>query len=332
MEHKRLRAFAGHTSLLVLLPMVLSSACGDKPGAAGTTAAGRRDVPVPIAKQECKGDGHTVDVNNDGKPDIRHVLAKGKRACTEIDMNFDAQIDVYRFYADDGKGVRFEQHDYDFDGRLDQQAFYVNGVMERKELDTNFDGLVDTWMWCKGPLVDRAERARRKPGRVDTWEAYADGQLAEIKYDENNDGKPEKWELFKDGALSEIRYDSNGDGQSDRNEAAVGVTDQKDKPISCDGTSLPQPAAPPSTLPAMPSETTGGAADGMGEPDPTAPAAVPAPPPAATDKPADAAKKPAAAGKKPAASSAKKPADAAKPATGTTTPEDPNKGEWQEGK
>lgn len=322
MEHKRLRAIAARRVMLpVFLPLLLSAACGDKGGMTGSTPAGRRDVPVPISKQECKGDGQTVDVNNDGKPDIRHVLAKGKRSCTEIDMNFDGKVDVYRFYADDGKTVSFEQHDYDFDGRLDQQAFYVAGVMERKELDTNFDGLIDTWMWCKGPMVDHAERSRRKPGRVDTWETYADGQLAEIKYDENNDGTAEKWELFKAGSLSEIRYDSTGDGKPDRSELAVGVTDQKDKPISCDGSSLPEPAEPASTLPAMPSETTGGAADGMGEPEPATPAAGATPPaggaPAAGSQPAGGRKNNPAAN--PSGSETKRPADA-------------EKGEWQEAK
>jgi len=321
MEHKCLRTVAAFA-------MLLSACGGEKAGKAGTTAAGeaRRDVPVPIVLEECDGDGLTVDVNNDQKPDIRHAMDDGKRSCTEIDMNFDGKSDVYRFYENDGAAVRFEQHDLDFDGRIDQQAFYATGAMQRKELDTNFDGLVDTWMWCKGPMVDRAERARRKPGRVDTWETYAEGELTEIQYDENNDGKPEKWEVFKSGALAEIRYDGNGDGVADRNEAAVGQTDQKDKPISCDGTTLPEPTTP-TNMPAMPPETTGagdGSAPAEGTPDPAKAEGATEP---AADAPAGATP---AIGTTPAAAPAK---DSKKAPAGRVKPsaDEAAMGAWQEG-
>lgn len=252
-------------------------------GLGSTTSADRRDEPVPIVRQECTGEGPTVDANNDGKADIRHVLAAGKKTCSQIDMNFDGNPDVFRFYTPDGENVLFEQEDFDFDGRIDQQAFFKGPAMDRKELDTNFDGLVDTWMWCNGAFVARAERARRKPGRVDTWEKYSgDGVLAEIEYDENNDGKPEKWEVFTDGTLSELRYDMTNDGEPDRTESGADLGDEKDKPVSCDGTPLvpeTQQAAPSAPEPppiANPGEEQGSAVDSSADNGAAEPAAAPA--------------------------------------------------------
>jgi hypothetical protein len=222
--------------------LALSACSGSVSGKAGAGANGEpdRSKPVPLERRKCDGGtDKVVDVNNDKRPDIRHVLVDGKRSCSEIDMNFDGMVDVIRFYEKDGTTIAFEQHDYDFDGRVDEQSLMTAGAIERRELDTNFDGLVDTWMWCKGPYVERAERSRRKPGRVDTWETYSNGLMAEIKYDENNDGQPEKWEVFQAGSLSETRYDTNADGSADQTEPTAGEQGNKDKPVSCDGTPFP---------------------------------------------------------------------------------------------
>ncbi|HEX5658348.1 MAG TPA: hypothetical protein VFX59_14195 [Polyangiales bacterium] len=224
--------------------VVLFVAC-NKGEQEGTTSAARSE-PQPIVRKACTdGTPQTVDVNNDGRPDITHRVNGGKRVCSEIDLNFDGRPDLGRFYDKDGTSVGFEQHDYDFDGKPDDSIFYKAGQVERKELDTNFDGLVDTWLWCKGSLVDKAERARRKPGRVDTWEVYENGQLAEVRYDENNDGVVEKWDKYKGGALFETQLDTNMDGKADRTESAEADSDASDERVSCDGNKLPavpQPA------------------------------------------------------------------------------------------
>jgi hypothetical protein len=224
------------------LPLLILCASCNKGGSDGTTSAEeRRTEPQPLVAKDCSGgDTKEVDVNSDGKPDITHHVRGGKRLCSVMDLNFDGRGDLLRFYADDGEALKLEQHDYDFDGRIDDQIFYKAGTVSQKELDTNFDGLIDTWMWCKGPLVEKAERARRKPGRVDTWETYSKGMLAEIQYDENADGRVEKWESFQDGSLTEVRLDTTGDGKADRTDPAGSASsDQRDKQVSCDGTALP---------------------------------------------------------------------------------------------
>jgi hypothetical protein len=236
---------ASKYQLGLLASAIAISACGPKASDGTTSAEERRTAPQPIAAMDCKGGSEqNVDVNNDGKPDITHRVSGDKRLCSVMDLNFDGRTDLLRFYADDGVALKVEQHDYDFDGQIDDQVFFKGGAVTHKELDTNFDGLIDTWMWCKGPLVDKAERARRRPGRVDTWEVYAQGQLAEIQYDENGDGRVEKWELFSDGELTEVKFDSTGDGKPDRTEPAGGDTDQRDKQVSCDGTAIPERATP----------------------------------------------------------------------------------------
>src|SRR5712671_5827017 len=104
----------------------------------------------PLKRQKCDGDQEQlVDVNNDGIADLRHVFDGGKAVCDEIDLNFDGRIDLTRSFGKDGK-VQYEQYDLDFDGKLDQQSFYENGQLSRKELDTNFDRMIDTWVFCQG--------------------------------------------------------------------------------------------------------------------------------------------------------------------------------------
>jgi hypothetical protein len=232
----------GHSKWMATFVFFVACNRGEQ---AGTTSAGSRSEPQPITRKPCNdGTPQTVDVNNDGRPDITHRVDGGKRVCSEVDLNFDGRADLGRFYDKDGKTIGFEQHDYDFDGKVDDSVFYKAGQVERKELDTNFDGLVDTWLWCKGPLVANAERARRKPGRVDTWETYENGALAEVKYDENNDGVVEKWDTYKNGALFQTKFDTNMDGKPDRTDDAEADSDDTDERVSCDGSKLPPEPTP----------------------------------------------------------------------------------------
>ena len=66
--------------------------------------------------------------------------------------------------AADGETPVREEHDFDFDGRLDQITYFENGQRVRLELDTNFDERTDTWLWCENGRVSRAERDRLRHG------------------------------------------------------------------------------------------------------------------------------------------------------------------------
>jgi hypothetical protein len=236
----------------------LMSGCGG-PTAAGDAPLGSRgDARV---RQQCNPEGRRVrevDVNNDGEPDIRHVYEGDREVCIQFDMNFDGLVDVTRFFGPDGSIVQ-EEHDFDFDGRIDQISYFEGGRLVRKELDTNFNNRIDTWVWCDGALVERQERDRHHTGRVDTWEFFERGVLREARYDDNNDGQPERWELFQAGRLFEIRRDTNLDGEADqREEIPRESAGERETALTCDGSAPPAPEPEPSAggeAPAAPTPT-----------------------------------------------------------------------------
>jgi len=226
--------------------LLMASAVGC--GGNGPDAENAGDVEVrevePLVRLACPSgdDEKLIDANRDGRANIRQVYDDGNEICTEIDMNFDGRIDVTRLFDDAGK-VELEQHDFDFDGRLDQQAFYAEGKMVRKELDTDFDNMVDTWLWCSGAAVQRLERDRHHNGQVDTWEAYDKGRLAGINYDNNNDGKVERWETYRRGRLTQVRFDGDLDGKPDETQKQSFAESGGDlilEAVSCDGDPLPK--------------------------------------------------------------------------------------------
>ncbi|MDH5671153.1 MAG: hypothetical protein OEZ06_03330 [Myxococcales bacterium] len=216
---------------------------GSKQEGQGEEVAAREIKPLRSQRCEDGDSEELLDASGDGYANVRHVVENGRRRCTEIDLNLDKRVDVTR-KLDESGNIVFEQHDFDFDGRLDQQVFFEGGRIARREIDTNFDRMVDTWVWCEGSLVAKLERDRRHTGRVDTWEEYQSGLLASARYDDNNDGKPERWETYRAGRLSEIAYDTNNDGKPERrDEIDAADADSPLEPVSCDGGKLPEQAS-----------------------------------------------------------------------------------------
>jgi hypothetical protein len=227
--------------LSFVISMGLSvAACGGSTGKDVKDPSDEARAVEPMVRDECEGPSEKmVDVNGDGRANIRHVFDGPRELCAEVDLNFDGRVDITRIYGDDGKLAR-EQHDFDFDGRLDQMAFYEAGVLVRKQLDTNFDSLSDTWVWCSGPMIARLERDRRHSGQVDTWEEYQSGRLSAVRYDHNNDGKVDRWETYKDGLLTEYSGDMDLDGKPDHPEKVESAgAGQALEPVSCNGLPLP---------------------------------------------------------------------------------------------
>lgn len=230
-----------------------AAGCGGGPTSVANGPTGSRDSAEEAAvREQCEPTGRRVvatDVNNDGTPDIRHVYEGSLERCAQFDMNFDAIVDVTRFFGPDGHTVVREEHDFDFDGRLDQVSYYEGGVITRAELDTNFDNEFDTWLWCEGNLMHRSERDRRHRGRADTWEYFTDGVITEARYDNNNDGDPDRWEMFEGGRLTEVRQMHEGEIRSEMiPEEARGSAED---PLTCDGSVAerrPAPTPPPAVL------------------------------------------------------------------------------------
>jgi hypothetical protein len=179
------------------------------------------------------GDVQQVDVNGDGRADIRTVIRGGQVFCRETDANFDGRVDVVRFFDAQGQPVRVED-DYDFDGRIDVVASYENGEIRTDVLDTNFDG------------------------RTDTWRDYRNGRVIELRRDANSDGRVDTWESFDEGGrLVRSAIDTDGDGRPDEEpDAAVAGTDAA---VTTTPAAPPVGGAPQQGMGGAPAPTTTGA-------------------------------------------------------------------------
>src|SRR5687767_9122773 len=100
---------------------VAAVACSGASNSRDTTGRGRqagRNEPraEPMPHQSCTDGGgeiQALDVNGDGRPDIRTVMRGGRAYCRESDANFDGRVDIVRFFDDQGRPTRVED-DYDF--------------------------------------------------------------------------------------------------------------------------------------------------------------------------------------------------------------------------
>lgn len=151
------------------------------------------------------------DLNKDKRADLWKVYVKiaDKRDSTktvlklvrqEIDLNGDGKIDIKRFYKDGTK--HREIFDLDYDGKFDLEKFYHKGhaykhayylrsktrpdvfkyfelegkkrkkksYLVRKERDTNLDGRIDYWEYWERGNLDRIGRDTDFDGKVDVWE------------------------------------------------------------------------------------------------------------------------------------------------------------------
>lgn len=132
-----------------------------------------------------------LDVNGDGRPDLRTLMRDGRPYCRETDANFDGRVDIVRFFDPQGRTLRVED-DYDFDGRIDAVAFYVDGQLDHDVLDTNFDGRSDTWRDYRNGRIRELRRDTNADGRVDFWEHYnAEGRVERTEVDRDGDGQPD---------------------------------------------------------------------------------------------------------------------------------------------
>ena len=133
--------------------------------------------------------------DSQGKEKANLVLVR-----IEIDLNFDGKIDIKRFYK---KNVKtHEMFDLDYDGKIDLITYYSQGYpfkkayflhsktkpdvfkyfevegkkgkkhirLVRKERDTDLDGKIDYWEYWENGSLDRIGRDTDFNGKVDVWE------------------------------------------------------------------------------------------------------------------------------------------------------------------
>jgi hypothetical protein len=191
----RKRALAGFGVALFgsgLLGVVGACGGGNEAGSASKLPAGVRAEGMEHEACDERGRTDAVDVDRDGKPDIRRVYDQGGReVCRVTDLNHDGKPDMFEYYDASGQ-LRRREADFDDSGVVDLIEYYQDGKLIRKELDTTGQHRIDTWDYydpASGKL-SRRERDTNHDGRVDQWWTY-DGDKITIAVDKNGDDKPD---------------------------------------------------------------------------------------------------------------------------------------------
>lgn len=168
--------------------------CGGKDASGAKTKLPESTRSLTIQHEACEESGHKVeaiDVNNDGKPDIRRIFDGSREICRISDLNRDGKPELFEYYDANGQ-LRRREAGYDDNGVVNAIEIYENGKLVRAELDTTNQGRVDTWDTFDPATGKRVKRERDSTGngRVDQWWTY-DGEKVTIAMDKNGDGLPD---------------------------------------------------------------------------------------------------------------------------------------------
>ena len=131
-----------------------------------------------------------IDMNGDGILDEKWIYKDHRISRTEVDRNFDGNVDVVYYF--DRRGILKEsKQDDNFDGIFESVFKFNNGLTQTQDSDLNQDGNIDY-------------RAQFKHGNIDEIVILGEGQDSRRKR-----------QKFKMGKLVSAEYDSNGDGNYD---------------------------------------------------------------------------------------------------------------------
>jgi hypothetical protein len=182
------------TALLLVSPAACTSADSGSSPPPATPTGNERDTEIKHEPCDANGSGaQKIDANGDGRPDIVHVMDKGREVCRIVDLNLDGQIDTFIYYDTAGRERRREA-DFDRDGRPDEIAHFQDGMLVLKERETNYDDKLDTWDHYEGGRLVKRERDSDGDGLVDQWWSFQDPahpECAVVASDRNVDGKPD---------------------------------------------------------------------------------------------------------------------------------------------
>ncbi|TNE44632.1 MAG: hypothetical protein EP343_28650 [Deltaproteobacteria bacterium] len=208
----RLRSFLGVMALAWGVTACGSPSSNVKKDDTKGGAKAKLDTEIP--EPQVGGPGEMVkkfDLNKDKRADLFKVFVygtkNGKRVPVlvraEIDLNGDGKIDVRRFYTDDIK--KRAEFDLDFDGRFDvihffddegnlvKKAYFMRSRNPRRPDLLKYYEVVGKKKARRSVLV-RKERDDNLDGRVDYWEYWENGNLDRIGRDTDYDGSVDVWE------------------------------------------------------------------------------------------------------------------------------------------
>jgi hypothetical protein len=131
-----------------------------------------------------------IDLNGDSVLDEKWIYKDHRISRTEVDRNFDGNVDVvYNF--DRRGGLKESKQDDNFDGVFESVFKFNNGLTQTQDSDLNQDGNIDY-------------KAQFKHGNIEEIVILGEGQDSR-----------KKRQKFKMGKLVSAEYDSNGDGKYD---------------------------------------------------------------------------------------------------------------------
>jgi hypothetical protein len=114
------------TPRLLLLSLTLAAACDG----------------MPAARCDVTGDVTGIDLDADGRPDVRKFTRGGRELCRETDLNFDGKPDQIHV-RDAGRGASWLCQDFDADGRCDRLELHAPGRPVEELIDLDHDGDID---------------------------------------------------------------------------------------------------------------------------------------------------------------------------------------------
>ena len=164
-----------------------------------------------IEHEPCEEAGNKVellDVNNDGRADIKKVFKNGRETCRITDLNHDGKPDMFEYYDQAGQ-LRRRESDYDDNSVVNSIEYYESGKLVRRELDTTNQGRIDTWDYFDPTTGARTKRERdaNGDGKIDQWWTYENGQVT-IARDHNGDGRPSPDSVITLGANGQVVSDA----------------------------------------------------------------------------------------------------------------------------
>ena len=131
-----------------------------------------------------------IDMNGDGVLDERWIYKDHRISRTEVDRNFDGNVDII----------------YDFDRQ---------GILKESMQDDNFDGIFESVFKFKDGLTQTQESDLNQDGGIDYKAKYRHGNIDEIIILGEGQDFRRKRQRFNMGKLISAEYDTNGDGSYD---------------------------------------------------------------------------------------------------------------------
>ncbi len=135
--------------------------CACVSGCAKTTkaeqAAAAQPPPIALEPADSGLTPQPVDINGDGQPEFVNFAGTSGVVRRAVDLNGDGRFDITAFFDAAGTLVR-EEHDGDFDGRVDWVDIYEGGERVRADADTDYDGRVDVVFRYQGGQMVSKER------------------------------------------------------------------------------------------------------------------------------------------------------------------------------